>query len=116
MRTHRFRHWDKKTGAFVYFTFGEVMTDFARAIYESICIDGGKFERFTGFQDKNGTDIWEGDKYGYSCGDPSIFTVAYSEKSAMFGIRYDDWDEGMVARIDSHTFNGTVKIGNIHNK
>ena len=71
MRELKFRAWDAKNKLFYYFTIGEGSGVFTvNGIYNAMCLDGIKFEQFTGLLDKNGKEIYEGDiiiKYEADC-------------------------------------------------
>lgn len=114
MKEIKFRHFDKKTGYFCYFKFGQIMTDFQRAIYDEICINGGDFEQFTGAIDKEGNEIYEGDLVEVNEGDKRKKGKTYSTKVAFKNFSFC-LDVNRTKIIDSMSLVCANKvIGNIH--
>ena len=63
-REIKFRAWDKKTKTMsIGFTLREIESDFGHQITtpDFFVVDECEIQQFTGLQDKNGKDIYEGD-------------------------------------------------------
>lgn len=109
-REIKFRVWDGSQ--YSHFKIGQQFGGWAASVYDDHCLNGRKFEQFTGLHDKNGNEIWEGD---------FIQNVADNgTRLSIFEIRWQQSSCGFIKdREDGHTFTLEISkyfevIGNIH--
>jgi uncharacterized phage protein (TIGR01671 family) len=120
MRKIKFRAWNKKTKEFVY-------TGIDYVIYENhMCENNyGDFirltdletpEQFTGLHDKNGVEIWEGDRVVFQfCQTRYNAIVKYDIKNARYILNLYEYHDSNVGlnELDGKNYYLEV-IGNIH--
>ena len=60
MRELKFRAWDIENKKYDFFTMGNIVA--YKEVFTSHLLNGNTFEQYTGLKDKNGKEIYEGDK------------------------------------------------------
>lgn len=81
MKDLRFRVWDEKNKRMIYSTDFNMFYEF----FEQACFDEDKAMMYVGFKDKNGKEIWEGDKILIGRVEGFVEYIA-----GMFMVSYDD--------------------------
>jgi uncharacterized phage protein (TIGR01671 family) len=110
MRDIKFRAWSTVSGSYDYFTMQEALLMNVERIGSKGINEDLTYYQFTGLQDKNGVDIYEGDIVKK---DSKICEVVFSKKAAKFCVRMPShqW-HGVVQKV--YSIIGVEVIGNIH--
>jgi len=112
MRDIKFRCWDEHSGM-CYFTLKE-MWEFDTPPTKNF--DDMVWMQYTGLLDKNGVEIYEGDKYQVA--DNITYEVIYIDKEEMeeyygcFGLQ--NKKRNLIMPFDSYALSGGEVIGNIY--
>lgn len=104
VRDIKFRAWDTISMQYFYDSILENGTEFMLCISGLMCFADMEtykqedfiLEQYTGLKDKNGKEIYEGDRLGaskYPDDDPCFYTVVFADGS--YRKKYDGWDEGV---------------------
>lgn len=87
MREITVKAFNSRTKKWIYFSIGQQWSDVQRALYSELCLNGATFYQFTGKNDKNGKEIYDGDKVSARYAPQYIkrtFEIKWNNGSASF--------------------------------
>lgn len=98
-REIKFRAWYENSQTFVYFTWGVPFSDEGLKVYSDLCINGAKWEQYTGLKDCNGKEIYEGDiLQNTEEGDDSKGKIVFQRGCFLFW--YEGWKDKNLGPIE----------------